>query len=702
MPIKSTGLAGSGAEVTFTVNNGSLQNITTTPAQGGSGYAPNATFDLSITGGGGTGGVVQATTNAQGQVISFATVPVQVGSGYTATTAGATANIALVLAANDNSTITATAVGASIAVGVSENKNAVAVAIGVSVANNTVNNTVSADLLNAHASATGAVNLTTSSDATITAVAVAASVSVAVGQTGVAVSGGGAESMNIILSTANAYLENSALTSGGNVSLFSNNSSDIEAHVVAVAVAIGFGSNVTGAGVAVGASIAQNYIGYTVGSDVNSPTPAQVQAYAQNSTITATGNLTLTANAAKETITATIVAAAAAISGGGKNGIGLAGSGAYVENRVATDIEAYIANVAKVQVVGGQPGAFESTSGSIQAANVFLTATDTSTITALAVGASLAGSYGGDNSLALSVGVSLASNVIRNQVAAYMLDADANGTNSQKVPTIGAVTLTTTENATISAQAVAASASVALAGKTGVALSGAGAEATNVILTTTNASIQDSSVATTGTVTINSTNTSGITATIVGASLSVAIGGNNAAGASIGVALASNYVGWNPDGSTASYDDTSDTVLPNGLTQGTTVEISSGVGAGNVYQYLGPTLTGSIDLKTQDYFDPSEWKQLNLSSAPAETEAYVQNSSIAAGGDLKVECHCQPNHQRVRRRGFRGDRRRQQGRRGPERRWGQFDQQDQHAGSGLHRRQWHQRHPCGRHRTERP
>src|SRR5262249_49910595 len=148
------------AEVTFTVNSsGGLQNITTTPAQGGSGYAPNATFDLSVAGG--TGGVVQATTNAQGEVTSFAAAPVQAGSGYTAKTGPSTANIALSLAANDNSTITATAVGASITVAVG-NKNAVGVALGVSVANNTVHNTVTADLLNADASATGAVSLTTS------------------------------------------------------------------------------------------------------------------------------------------------------------------------------------------------------------------------------------------------------------------------------------------------------------------------------------------------------------------------------------------------------------------------------------------------------------------------------------------------------------------------------------------------------------
>jgi hypothetical protein len=88
---------GSGAEVTFTVGSGgALQAITTTPAAGGAGYPANATFDLSVAGGGGTGGVVLATTNAQGQVISFAATPVQAGSGYSVTTGAATATIAAI------------------------------------------------------------------------------------------------------------------------------------------------------------------------------------------------------------------------------------------------------------------------------------------------------------------------------------------------------------------------------------------------------------------------------------------------------------------------------------------------------------------------------------------------------------------------------------------------------------------------------
>ncbi len=560
----------------------------------------------------------------------------QAGSGFSATTGAATLTIAVSLAATDTSTVTATAVGADLSIAVSSSGTAGSLAIGVSIANNSIDNTVSADLLNASVNSAQNTYLISTSTATINAVSVAASVSFAKGNNGVALSGGGAESENVILSTSNAFLENSVVTSGANVQLSSNNSSDITATVVAVSVALGFSKNF-GLGISIGAAVSTNYIGYSAGSDVNDPTPAQVQAYAQNSSITATGNLTLSADASQETIDAVVVAVSAAISGSSKNSGALSGSGSGVENRVATDIMAFITNVHDVPVVGGPAGAFETTSGSIVAANVSLTAVDTSSITATSVGASVAGTYGATIGVALSIGAATASNEIRNQVAAYLLDVNASGTNSQKVPDIGTVSLTTTENATITATAVAVSLAAGFAGQNAWAISGAGAQATNVILTSTNAFIQDSTVASTGAVTINSTNTSTISATIVGVSVAVAgTKGSSGVGVSIGVALASNYVGWNPDATSPAADHTSDQELTNGLTPGTTVQISSGVGAGNVFKYLGPTQTGDVDLKMQDYFDPSVWQQLNLTSTPAQTEAYVRDSSIQAGGDLKA------------------------------------------------------------------
>ena len=84
--------SGSGATVTFTVSGGAISSVTAMPAAGGSGYPASSIFNLYVSGGGGTGGVVQATTNASGVVTAFASAPITPGSGYTATTGSTTAS----------------------------------------------------------------------------------------------------------------------------------------------------------------------------------------------------------------------------------------------------------------------------------------------------------------------------------------------------------------------------------------------------------------------------------------------------------------------------------------------------------------------------------------------------------------------------------------------------------------------------------
>ncbi len=80
---------GSGAQVSFTAVGGVITSVDSTPAAKGSGYPDSSTFDLMVTGGGGSGGVVQATTNANGVVTSFGLVAG--GSGYTTLTTANTA-----------------------------------------------------------------------------------------------------------------------------------------------------------------------------------------------------------------------------------------------------------------------------------------------------------------------------------------------------------------------------------------------------------------------------------------------------------------------------------------------------------------------------------------------------------------------------------------------------------------------------------
>lgn len=85
-----TAPSGSGATVTFTATAGAITSVTTTPVAGGTGYPASATIYLNVTGGGGTGGIVSATTNASGVVTSFSATQVAGGSGYTSTVGAAT------------------------------------------------------------------------------------------------------------------------------------------------------------------------------------------------------------------------------------------------------------------------------------------------------------------------------------------------------------------------------------------------------------------------------------------------------------------------------------------------------------------------------------------------------------------------------------------------------------------------------------
>ena len=88
-------VAGTGAEVSFNAKGGAITSVST-PAAGGSGYPANSTFDLAVTGGGGSGGVVQATTNSSGVVTKFANLPDSPGNGYS-TTGAANTTILLTL-----------------------------------------------------------------------------------------------------------------------------------------------------------------------------------------------------------------------------------------------------------------------------------------------------------------------------------------------------------------------------------------------------------------------------------------------------------------------------------------------------------------------------------------------------------------------------------------------------------------------------
>jgi hypothetical protein len=261
--------------------------------------------------------------------------------------------------------------------------------------------------------------------------------------------------------------------------------------------------------------VAQNLIGYDL---AGTRVPAQVQAYVQDSSINAGGALIQSATS-NATIDAGVGAGAVGISAGLASGSG-AGAGASAENKIATLVKAYIDG-------DGATG--------ISAGSITLTALDTSSITSDVAAVALSGSIGLISG-AVSVGVSLSQNLISNEVAAYIANADNTGA------TAGAIALSATEDAAISTTSTAA-AMAGSVGLVGVAFSGAGAEATNVILTKTNAYIANSDVTSAGDVTLTALDTSTIDATVVGVSAAVSAGLGSGA-VSIGASVAQNLIGY--------------------------------------------------------------------------------------------------------------------------------------------------------------
>ena len=554
--------------------------------------------------GGGTAGVA-ASGSGVGTENRIATLVKAFIDGDGATGIQSTA---ATLSAKDSSTITADAGAASVAASFGGTAG-VSVSIGVSIAQNLISNEVEASIKNAAKGlTTGAVSLTSETNATIKAVSVAASIAAGFGGTaGVSVSGAGAAAVNTILTKTNAFIANSIISSTGAVTLSAKNTASIDAKIVAASASVG-GGGTAGVGVSVGAAVANNYIGY----DGDTRKPSEVQAYIQNSSLTAGGALSLSAIDAA-TINAFVFSGSAAISGGGTAGVAASGSGVSTENKVATLVKAFIDG-------DGATG--------IQATQATLTAKDSSTIKAEAGAASLSIAGSGTASVAGSIGVSLARNLVTSEVLAYVKNAD-----STLRTTTGNVDISATnDKASITAVSAAASLAAGVSGTAGVGVSGAGAESTNLIGTKTNAFIEDSVINSKGAVSLNAKNNAEITANVIAASAALGASATAGVGVSIGVAVARNLIGWNVDPTQAFKYDTSSG--SKAILKGDRVKIKQGARAGDIYEFIGDPAT--IDLKTTDYANTSNWKQVNLTSTVSEVLAYIDPTSIVAGGALTL------------------------------------------------------------------
>ena len=598
------------------------------------------------------------------------------------------------LKASDTSKIKALAIGASIAAGFAGIAG-IAVSVAVTLARNEIDNRVTASIsgVSSGVRSVGDVTLTADGTAAIESLAVAASVALSGATVAASLSGAGAEATNVILTRTNSFVSASDVTTTGSgagvgdVALRAQNDSSIRAIVAAASAAVSGG--IVAVGGSIGVSLSRNQIG-GVPCDGLPECPAEVRAYIESSTVDAAGDLTVRALAGG-TIAALVLAISVAIAGGGV-GIAATGAGSRSDNRISTHVKAFVAGTPGAgTTVDADSVLIEATDTSSITANVAaasigvaagIGAVTISISVSLArnhvandVGAYITGvtrleTRVGSVSVTASTGAAPLVTVSDPTLVTKLNDAiiDAGEVPSPSalkaaLPTLGlsdvlAVTslIDNTEwvlrdvgngrayvirrtdagfavyRVTIDAVTVAASIAVGAGGIAGAA-SGAGGVATNVILSTTNASIEGSSVTSAGDVTLRATSTSAIVATIVSVSVAAGIGAGAGAALSIGVAIAHNLIGWDPDGSTPDHrlSDGTRTVQP-----GQTVLIDAGPLTGGTYRYIGAATLTNVLLATQDFTDTSKWRELRTLT-PVEVQAFIVDSSVDAAGALTLE-----------------------------------------------------------------
>src|SRR4051812_25160388 len=245
------------------------------------------------------------------------------------------------------------------------------------------------------------------------------------------IGGAGVEATNVVLTRTNAFVDGGTITSAADLSLQAESTVSIIATVPAISVTVSQGG--VGAGVALGAAVAHNFVGY---EPDETSAPSQVQAYIQDSTLTVPALLSLDAHSAA-TIGATVIAATVGLTIPKTGGLAAAGSGVIADNRIAVQTRAYIS------------------AGTATVGAAILQAEDDSRIRVVAASATLGANFGRGG--AVAVALSRATNVISNQVEAAIV-GDAGLTTN-----VAGVLVFATEGASIDATAAAASIAAASA-----------------------------------------------------------------------------------------------------------------------------------------------------------------------------------------------------------------------------------------------
>ncbi|WP_236626059.1 dockerin type I domain-containing protein [Rhodopirellula baltica] len=428
------------------------------------------------------------------------------------------------LQANDTSSVHVDAGGFAIAASLAPG-NRVAASFGVSVAINDVSGSVLAEASNSKlTSVSGDYRVLAASESETTALAIAGAASATPGNG--SFGGAGAAAQNSVAKTINAIVSGGELNlNTQRLSVRTTDDSNVIADVggVGIGVAAGPGASIAGA---VGISLAFNEVANELNAELNSVT------------VTTNGPVLVEAITENASIDAYSIAASAGVAGSAGLAASLAGAGSGAANQVENRVEAKILRA-------DIDSAFTGTVDNTDAITVW--ASDNTSISSEAIGASLAASLSGTTAASVAVGISISENVVGNQTFASVLDSTLVSASD--------ISIRSHQSSTIEATAIAAALAVA-GGNVGVGVSGAGASALNEINNQNVAVVAGSNLSAFGNVNVTATEVSDIDASISAATIAAA-GGNIGAAAGFGFAIANNRIG-----DAATYQD--DPLQPRG------------------------------------------------------------------------------------------------------------------------------------------
>ncbi|HSW22413.1 MAG TPA: hypothetical protein VLJ62_06580, partial [Burkholderiaceae bacterium] len=412
---------------------------------------------------------------------------------------GSLSGTSLNLSADDNTSILT--VAGAIAFGGS-------VGFGAGIAYNEIDGGARAFIDDTDVDVTGALALSATSHARITSVAAGVAVVVATppaNQPNAKVKGFAG---SVALTINNISTDTSATIGGDSVDTLTAGSVSVAAvddsviKTIAGSISVGLAGGTSGGGtVAAGVALALNNIDHDVTATI------------EDVVLTVDDDVTVSAASTGE-ISVLALGGALAVTLGGASGTSaaVAATGAVAINKMRTGNEA---RIRRSSVTTGGAGD-----------DITIAANDSSEIHAGTVGAAIAVSQTGNGTaVSVAVGVSLSRNEIAANTRAFA--------DSSTLDAGGKVGISATSTADIEALSVAASVAIAV-GSSALAVSGAGAESTNVILGDTLAYANASTLIAGGDVTLTATDTADIDAIVAAA----AVGAG-----SIGAAVSNNYVG---------------------------------------------------------------------------------------------------------------------------------------------------------------